>query len=307
MDSIRDRILNKGLDSKAKIILPEIMDERVFKASKILENKGFNIVDSNGYKNQFEKYLDYINSLPFTKNWPLNNLKEFLNNPINLSMTIVACGDADALVCGVITPSSDVIRSAIRIVGISPESNNVSSIFLMISPDKKKVFTFADCAVIPEPDSSQLSQIAKESAFFHKLLTGTDPIVAFLSFSTKDSASHYRVDKVKDAVKIFGKNNPEILHDGELQLDAAIIPEINKIKVPKSSIKGEANVLIFPNLDAGNIAYKLTQRLAGFSAWGPLLQGLNKPVHDLSRGSSIEDIVNVSAIAAMQTKVYADV
>ena len=177
----------------------------------------------------------------------------------------------------------------------------------MISPDGKKAFTFGDCAVIPEPDSKQLAVIAAESAAFHQLLTGEEPIVAFLSFSTKGSASHYRVDKVREAVDIFRNKYPMIIHDGEVQVDAAIIPEINKIKVPGSPIEGGANVLIFPNLDAGNIAYKITQRLAGYSAWGPLLQGLSKPIHDLSRGCSVDDIINVSAIAAIQRNMYAHI
>ena len=177
----------------------------------------------------------------------------------------------------------------------------------MISPDGEKAFTFGDCAVIPEPDSRQLAEIAAESAVFHQLLTREEPIVAFLSFSTKGSASHYRVEKVRDAVEIFSRKYPQIIHDGELQVDAAIIPEVNKLKVPGSPIEGGANVLIFPNLDAGNIAYKITQRLAGYSAWGPLLQGLNKPIHDLSRGCSVDDIINVSAIAALQRNIYAHI
>jgi phosphate acetyltransferase len=192
-------------------------------------------------------------------------------------------------------------------IGIRPTSNNVSSIFLMISPDGDNAYTFADCAVIPDPDSKQLASIAAESAEFHHFLTGEEPVVAFLSFSTKGSASHYRVDRVREAVEIFGKKYPQIIHDGEVQVDAAIIPEVNKLKIPNSPINGEANVLIFPNLDAGNIAYKITQRLGGYFAWGPLLQGLNKPVHDLSRGCSVDDIINVSAIAALQRNMYANV
>jgi phosphate acetyltransferase len=222
-------------------------------------------------------------------------------------MAMVACDDADCLVAGAITSSSEVIRTAIRMIGIRPTSNNVSSIFLMISPDGDNAYTFADCAVIPDPDSKQLASIAAESAEFHHFLTGEEPVVAFLSFSTKGSASHYRVDRVREAVEIFGKKYPQIIHDGEVQVDAAIIPEVNKLKIPNSPINGEANVLIFPNLDAGNIAYKITQRLGGYFAWGPLLQGLNKPVHDLSRGCTVDDIINVSAIAALQRNMYANV
>jgi len=172
----------------------------------------------------------------------------------------------------------------------------------MISPDGNKAFTFADCGVIPEPDSQQLAVIANDSALFHSLLTGEEPKIAFLSFSTKGSAEHYRVDKVRKAVEIFAKKHPDISHDGELQFDAATVKTIANSKAPNSALKGDANVLIFPNLDAGNIAYKITERLAHYSAWGPLLQGLSKPVHDLSRGCSVEDIVLVSSITAMQKK-----
>ena len=265
------------------------------------------VVHNEDFQDNVDIYLDYLNSLPFTNNWPTENIREYLTVPLNFAMAMVACDDADGLVAGVVTPSGDVIRTAIRMIGIRPGSNNVSSIFFMIAPDSVKAFTFGDCAVIPEPDSKQLAEIAAESAEFHQLLTGEEPIIAFLSFSTKGSASHYRVDKVRDAVEIFGHKYPQFIHDGEVQVDAAIIPEINKIKVPGSPIEGDANVLIFPNLDAGNIAYKITQRLAGYSAWGPLLQGLNKPIHDLSRGCSVDDIINVSAITALQRNIYANV
>jgi phosphate acetyltransferase len=176
----------------------------------------------------------------------------------------------------------------------------------MVSPDGDAGYTFADCAVIPEPDSKQLAAIAADSAAFHQLLTHVEPKVAFLSFSTKGSADHYRVDRVKEAVHIFSKKHPDILHDGELQFDAAFNREVNVSKASDSPLKGEANVFVFPNLDAGNIAYKITQYLAGYSAWGPLLQGLNKPVHDLSRGCSVEDIINVASVAAVQRTQYAN-
>jgi phosphate acetyltransferase len=251
--------------------------------------------------------MNYIQKLPFTDNWPEENLKEYLSNPLNFSMVMTICNDADGVIAGVSTSSSEVIRTAIRIVGIHPESNWVSSIFFLISPVGDHAYTFADCAVIPEPDSKQLAIIGSDSAEFHQLLTGDDPCVAFLSFSTKGSANHYRIDRVREGVEIFGSHYPHIPHDGELQIDAAIIPSISKIKAPESPLAGEANVLIFPNLDAGNISYKIAQHLGGYSAWGPLLQGLNKPVHDLSRGCSVDDIINVAAITAMQHNAYANV
>jgi phosphate acetyltransferase len=170
----------------------------------------------------------------------------------------------------------------------------------MISPAADAAYTFADCAVIPEPTSDQLASIAGESASNHRLLTGEEPRVAFLSFSTKGSANHRRVTHVKEAVKIFAEKHPDILHDGELQLDSALVPAVAANKAKDSPLAGKASVLIFPSLEAGNIAYKITERLAGYTALGPLLQGLNKPVHDLSRGCSSADIVNVATIAAMQ-------
>ena len=307
LNKYRKRILNMGKETNARIVLPESRDKRVQEATTELTSLGFHIIYNQDLQDHMDIYLDYINSLPFTENWPAENLRNYLNDPLHFAMAMVACDDADGLAAGAITSSGDIIRTAIRMIGIRPTTNHVSSIFFMISPDGEKAYTFGDCAVIPEPDSKQLAEIAAESAEFHQLLTGEDPIVAFLSFSTKGSANHYRVDKVRDAVEIFGHKYPLIIHDGEVQVDAAIIPEINKIKVPGSPIEGGANVLIFPNLDAGNIAYKITQRLAGYTAWGPLLQGLNKPIHDLSRGCSVDDIINVSAIVALQRNMYANV
>ena len=306
-DFIRNKILDSGKNSEAQIILPEINDSRIIDAKKELNSLGFNVLSIDDYKKNIDIYLDYINGLPFTKNWPTDNLRLFLEDPINLGMAMVACGDADCLVAGAVTASSEIIRAAIRLVGIRSESSCVSSIFLMIDQDGKSALTFGDCAVIPEPDSKQLVKIAAESAEFHYFLTGEEPSIAFLSFSTKGSASHYRVDKVRNAVEMFAHKYPNIKHDGEIQFDAAIIPEVSKVKTPNSPLAGNANVFIFPNLDAGNIGYKIAQRLGNYSAWGPLLQGLNKPVHDLSRGCSVDDIINVAAIAALQRNMYANI
>lgn len=302
-----DRIIDCIQDSKSRILLPESDDVRVKKAIPILESLGIEIISCSNYEHKIEFYCEYLKSKSFTSNWPVENIYEYLKNPLHFSMAMLACDDADGLIAGASTPSAEVIRAAIRVIGIKIQSNIVSSVFFMISPNCKNVFTFGDCAVVPEPDANQLVEIAYEASKFHKLITGINPKVAFLSFSSKGSAEHYRVDKVRDAVNIFKKKFPEIIHDGEIQLDAAIIPSINKIKVSNSQIEGSANVLIFPNLDAGNIGYKLTQHLAGYTAWGPFLQGLNKPVHDLSRGCSTDDIINVSLVTSLQKKEYANV
>ena len=307
MNKYQERIFNMGKEAGARIVLPESGDKRVGEAIHQLNTLGFQVVHNEDFQHNCAIYLDYLSTLPFTDNWPVENLRKYLIDPLHFAMTMVACDDVDGVIAGAATSSSEVIRTAIRIVGIHPASNWVSSIFLLISPNGDHAYTFADCAVIPEPDSRQLAVIGGDSAEFHHLLTGEEAKVAFLSFSTKGSARHYRVDRVREGVEIFGRKYPQITYDGELQVDSAIIPEICQMKTSDSPIAGRANVLIFPNLDAGNIAYKIAQHMGGYSAWGPLLQGLNKPVHDLSRGCSVDDIINVAAITALQNKCHAHV
>ena len=213
---------------------------------------------------------------------------------------MLACDDVDGVIAGAATPSSEIIRTAIRIIGIQNGTDWVSSIFFLISPDGNCAYTFADCAVIPDPNSQQLVEIAFEAAKMHQKITGIKAKIGFLSFSTMGSAEHYRIKIVKDAVELFGKKTSEFDYEGEVQLDAAINPKISKEKISNSKLKGNANTLIFPNLDAGNIAYKLMQEFGSHYACGPLLLGLNKPVNDLSRGASVEDIVLISIITALQ-------
>ena len=300
MKSIKEDIIYRGLELKAKILLPEVDDIRIKQATQKLKSIGYEVVNVNDYRPHYDNYLEMLSTMKFCKNWPYEEIKKYLSDPLHYGMMIVANGDADGLVAGASTPTSDVIRSAIRIVGVQDDSNCVSSIFFMISEDNKKYYTYSDCGVIPEPDINQLVDIAYNASSFHRLLSMEEPRVAFLSFSTKGSAEHYRVEKVKEAVKLFNRKHADILHDGELQFDSAIIPEVAKLKAPSSVLKGDANVLVFPNLDAGNIAYKITERIGRYCALGPLLQGLKKPVHDLSRGCKVDDIVLVAAISALQ-------
>jgi len=306
-NKFKDRLIQAGISSEARIILPEIDDSRILDAKQELLQMGFNIVDIDHSNESIVDLKESISALKFTKNWTDLQINTFIKNPLNLGMSMVGNGLADGLVAGAITSTSDVIRSAIRMVGVKPGSKWVSSIFYMVSPDGENAFTYSDCGVIPEPTSDQLVSIAKDASEFHQLLSNEVPKVAFLSFSTKGSADHYRVKRVADAAQIFSKKYRHITHDGELQFDAAIDQVVASRKAPDSALQGNANVMIFPNLDAGNIAYKITERLAGYSALGPLLQGLNKPVHDLSRGCSVDDIILIVAIAALQKDIYANI
>jgi phosphate acetyltransferase len=296
----QERVIETGRKKSAKLVLPEVSDPRVSLAKRQLMDLGYNLLEPQDFQDRKEQYRQNLEQEHFFKKMSDEAKNQFMEDPLNFSMMMVRNGEADGLVAGAITPTGDVLRAAIRIVGIKAESKWVSSSFFMISPNADNAFTFADCAVIPEPTSDQLASIAGESAEFHRLLSGEEPRVAFLSFSTKGSANHRRVRHVRDAVNTFSETHPEILHDGELQVDSAIVPAVASHKVKDSPLEGNASVLIFPTLEAGNIAYKITERLAGYTALGPLLQGLKKPVHDLSRGCSSSDIFNVATIAAMQ-------
>jgi phosphate acetyltransferase len=216
---------------------------------------------------------------------------------------MVRMGDADGMVAGSNSPTADVIRAALHVIGTKPGLKTVSSCFVMVTPKKEYgkdgVFVFSDCGVVPDPTSEQLADIACSAAESARNLAGIAyPKVALLTFSSKGSASHPDVDKVIAAVEILKSRNVDFEFDGELQADAAIVPSIGSKKAPGSKVAGNANVLVFPTLEAGNIGYKLVERFSGAQAYGPLLQGLAKPVNDLSRGCSVEDIVNVAAITA---------
>ncbi len=212
---------------------------------------------------------------------------------------MVRRGEADGCVAGAAHPSPDVIRAAIQVLGVAEGSSLVSSFFLMVLPDGRPL-TFADCGVNADPDPRQLASIGVDAAVNHRFLTGEEPRVAFLSFSTKGSADHPAVEKVREAVRLAHALRPDLAIDGELQFDAAFVPSVGERKAPGSSVAGRANVLVFPDLNAGNIGYKIAQRIGGAEAFGPILQGLAKPANDLSRGADAEDIVNVAAITALQ-------
>lgn len=220
--------------------------------------------------------------------------------PVNFGAALVALGEADGCVAGAVYPSGDVVRAALWAIGTAPGVSLVSSAFYMVMADDL-VLTFTDCAVVPEPTPGQLAEIALAAARDRSRLVGDSPRVAFLSYSTKGSARGPHVARVQEAAAHFLQLAPHIVSDGELQADAALSPEVGERKAPGSPVAGRANVLVFPDLDAGNIGYKLVQRLGRAAAIGPILQGLARPMADLSRGASPDDIVEVTAMVALQS------
>jgi len=318
------KILEKAKIKKRKIVFPESDDIRVLKAveyikkqniaepvligdreiiSSNLKQEKMDLPDDVEIKNwegedEKEKLFDIIRKRLEHKDPEDRELKERASEPLHYAGLLTAAGITNGVVAGSIATTASVIRAAIVTVGLDPASSIVSSIFLMELKDGR-VLTYADCGVVPYPDSDQLATIAIDAGKTHKKLTGTVPKIALLSFSTKGSASHERVELIREACKIAKSKEPGIILDGELQFDASFVPEVAEKKAPGSPLKGNANVFIFPNLDAANIAYKITERLAGAKATGPILQGLSKPYMDLSRGCSWWDIVNAAGVASL--------
>ena len=245
-----------------------------------------------------QDYAQELFQLRRHKGMTYEQAREAVKDVLYFGDLMVRRGDADGCVAGVAHPTPDVLRAAIHCIGVDEDSALVSSFFLMILPDGRPV-TFADCGVVPTPDVDQLASIGIDAARSHRLLTGEEPRVAFLSFSTRGSADHPAVDLVREAAARARAQRPDLAIDGEFQFDTAFVPSVAERKAPGSEVAGDANVFVFPNLDAGNIGYKIAQRIGGAEAFGPVLQGLKKPANDLSRGADAEDIVNVVAITAI--------
>ena len=222
-------------------------------------------------------------------------------DPVVAAAVLIASGGADAGVAGATRPTAEVVRAGLAILGVGDGEGLVSSCFILILPDGRPI-AYGDCGVVPEPNVEQLVAIARATAATFECLTTESARVALLSFSTRGSATHPRVEKVRRAAEYLADTFPDLASDGELQFDAAWLPEVAKVKAPGSAVAGRANVFVFPDLDSGNIAYKITERLGGARAYGPLLQGLDGVLHDLSRGASSDDIVDVAVIAGLMAR-----
>lgn len=329
MEKIIDKIIKKAKEDIKTIVLPEAEDIRVLKAARRIKDEqiakvilvgdklqalrrakiaGVDIQDiefiTPGESEHYEEFVHFLYEMRKEKGMTVNAAREYVLDPVYFGVIMVKKGMADGLVSGACHSTADTLRPALQIIKAKTGTKLVSSFFLMEIENSKyeKDYIFSDCGLIPNPDKTDLAEIAILANDTYKLLIGNEPKVALLSYSTLGSAKSDSTTKVMEAKNIINNTRPDIVVDGELQLDAALDETVASLKAPTSHVAGHANVLIFPNLDAGNIGYKLVERFANANAYGPVTQGLAKPINDLSRGCKTEDIVGVVAITAVQAQ-----
>lgn len=320
---IIERCREQALRAPARVVFPDALDVRVLKAAHYLQRHGLArpvLVTSPFALRQFAlthriamdgiQVIDPQSNLSmrevFAGRWlartgektPPDALEK-LNDPLMFAAAMVSAGHADVCIAGNLSSTANVLRAGLRLIGLQPGCKTLSSIFLMLPQYTGQALGFADCSVVPQPTAAKLADIAIASAQTWRTITGEEPRVAMLSFSSHGSARHPNVANVQQATEIVRERAPDLIVDGELQFDAAFVPDVAAQKAPASPLQGKANVMVFPSLEAGNIGYKIAQRLGGYRAVGPLIQGLTAPLHDLSRGCSVQEIIELALVAAV--------